>query len=98
MGGGDSALEQAPYLARLRPQGRRGAPARGLRGSKITQERAFENPKVTFLWNTVVEDLAGPAAGKVMTVPLRNVTTSALTDGLVTACSWRSGTSRTRPW
>jgi len=47
------------------------------------QERAFKNPKITFLWNTVVEDLAGPAAGNVMTVPLRNVTTGALTDGLV---------------
>ncbi len=37
------------------------------------QERAFENPKITFLWNTVVEDLPGPAAGQVMMVRLRNV-------------------------
>ena len=47
------------------------------------QERDFRNPKITFLWNTVVEDLPGPAAGKVMTVPLRNVTTGALTDAPV---------------
>jgi len=83
VGGGGSALEQALYLARLRPQGRRGAPARGLRGSKIIRERAFKNPKSTFLWNAVVEDLPGPAAGKVMTVRLRNVTTGALTDAPV---------------
>ena len=28
------------------------------------QERSFKNPKITFLWNTVVEDLAGPGGGQ----------------------------------
>jgi len=83
VGGGDSALEEALYLARL---GRRVDVVHrreALRGSKIMQERAFKNSKITFLWNTVVEDVLDPAAGKVTTVKLRNVKTGALTDAPV---------------
>jgi thioredoxin reductase (NADPH) len=83
VGGGDTALEEALYLARLGRKvdvvHRRDA----LRGSKIMQERAFKNSKITFLWNTVVEDVLDPAAGKVTTVRLRNVKTGALTDAPV---------------
>jgi thioredoxin reductase (NADPH) len=64
VGGGDSALEEALYLARLGRQGRGGAPARHLRASKIMQERAFKNPKITFLWNTVVEEMLDPTRAR----------------------------------
>jgi thioredoxin reductase (NADPH) len=83
VGGGDSALEEALYLARLGRKVDVVHRREALRGSKIMQERAFKNPKITFVWNTVVEDVLDPAAGKVTTVRLRNVKTGALTDAPV---------------
>ena len=59
VGGGDSALEEALFLARFgrtvtvihrRDQ---------LRASKIMQDRAFANGKISFRWNSVVEDILG---------------------------------------
>jgi thioredoxin reductase (NADPH) len=83
VGGGDTALEEALYLARLGRKVDVVHRREALRGSKIMQERAFKNSKITFLWNTVVEDVLDPAAGKVTTVRLRNVKTGALTDAPV---------------
>jgi thioredoxin reductase (NADPH) len=83
VGGGDSALEEALYLARLGRKVDVVHRREALRGSKIMQERAFKNSKITFLWNTVVEDVLDPAAGKVTTVKLRNVKTGVLTDAPV---------------
>jgi thioredoxin reductase (NADPH) len=51
-----------------------------LRASKIMQERAFKNPKIEFVWDSAVEDIADPALGKVTTVRLRNLKTSRLSD------------------
>jgi thioredoxin reductase (NADPH) len=89
VGGGDSALEEALYLARL---GRKVDVVHrrdSLRGSKIMQERAFKNPKIEFLWNTVVDDILDVSKGKVTAVRLKNVKTSALeerpVDGLFVA-------------
>jgi thioredoxin reductase (NADPH) len=48
-----------------------------LRASKIMQERAFANEKLTFLWNTVVEDLIGEQ--RLEGVVTRDVTTDELT-------------------
>src|SRR5678816_520329 len=79
VGGGDSAMEEALYLARLGRKVDLVHRREALRGSKIMQERAFKNPKINFVWNTVVEDVLDPAAGKVTTVKLRNVKTGALT-------------------
>ncbi|HVD71007.1 MAG TPA: FAD-dependent oxidoreductase, partial [Actinomycetota bacterium] len=71
VGGGDSALEEALYLSRLGRKVDLVHRREALRGSKIMQERAFKNPKITFVWNTVVEDVLDPSAGKVTTVKLR---------------------------
>jgi thioredoxin reductase (NADPH) len=77
VGGGDSAMEEALYLSRLgrtvQVVHRRGA----LRASKIMQERALKNPKIEFVWDTVVEDILDPARGKVTGVRLHNVKTGA---------------------
>jgi thioredoxin reductase (NADPH) len=75
VGGGDSALEEALYLARLGRTVEVVHRRESLRASKIMQERAFKNPKIDFLWNTVVEDVLDPAQGKVIAVRLRNAIT-----------------------
>ena len=59
VGGGDSALEDALYMTKFASDvvviHRRDE----LRASKIMQDRAFENPKIRFLWNTVVTEVIG---------------------------------------
>jgi len=89
VGGGDSALEEALYLARL---GRRVDVVHrrdSLRASKIMQERAQANPKISFIWDTVVERIADPTVGKVTAVGLRNLKTGEVSerkvDGLFVA-------------
>ncbi len=71
IGGGDSALEEAIFLTKFGDTvtvvHRRGE----LRASKIMQERAFANPKITFVWNSVVSAVLGEA--KVEGVKLRNL-------------------------
>ena len=79
VGGGDSALEEALYLARLGRQVEVVHRRDSLRASKIMQERAFKHPKITFLWDSVVDDITDTAAGKVTGARVRN-----LKDGTVT--------------
>ena len=59
VGGGDSALTEALFLTKFAKEvtiiHRRDA----LRGTKIYQERAFANPKIKFLWNSVVQEIKG---------------------------------------
>jgi thioredoxin reductase (NADPH) len=96
VGGGDSALEEALYLSRL---GRRVDVVHrrdALRGSKIMQERAFKNPKIEFVWDTVVDDIRDVDKGKVTSVRLKHLKTSALeerpVDGLFVAIGHQPNT------
>ncbi|HWO04317.1 MAG TPA: thioredoxin-disulfide reductase [Methylomirabilota bacterium] len=97
VGGGDSALEEALYLSRLGRKVDLVHRREALRGSKIMQERAFKNPKITFVWNTVVEDVLDPSAGKVTTVKLRNIKTGVASesqvDGLFVAIGHQPNTA-----
>jgi thioredoxin reductase (NADPH) len=97
VGGGDSALEEALYLSRLGRKVDVVHRREALRGSKIMQERAFKNSKITFLWNTVVEDVLDPDKGKVTTVRLQNIKTGARTespvDGLFVAIGHQPNTA-----
>jgi thioredoxin reductase (NADPH) len=97
VGGGDSALEEALYLARL---GRRVIVVHrreALRASKIMQDRAFAHPKIAFLWNKEIVDILDPAAGKVTAVVLRDVVTGERTehpvDGLFVAIGHQPNTA-----
>ncbi len=89
VGGGDSALEEALYLARLGRQVQVVHRRDALRASKIMQERALEHPKISFVWDSVVERIADPTVGKVRAVELRNLKTQARSeqpvDGLFVA-------------
>jgi len=77
VGGGDSAMEEALYLARLGRKVEVVHRRDSLRASKIMQERAMKHPKITFTWDTVVEDVRDPAQNKVTAVGLRNLKTGA---------------------
>ena len=73
VGGGDSAMEEAGFLTKFASKvtliHRRDA----LRASKIMQQRAFDNPKIEFAWNSVVIDVVGGT--KVEALALRDTVT-----------------------
>jgi thioredoxin reductase (NADPH) len=71
VGGGDSALEEAIFLTRFGSKVTVIHRRKELRASKIMQDRAFSNPKIDFLWDTVVTDVIGD--GKLSGVRVRNV-------------------------
>ena len=97
VGGGDSALEEALYLARLGRKVQVVHRRDALRASKIMQDRAFKNPKIEFMWDTAVEDVLDPAQGKVTGVRLRNLKSGAQwqaqVDGLFVAIGHDPNTS-----
>jgi thioredoxin reductase (NADPH) len=83
VGGGDTALEEASYLtnhaSRVTIIHRRNE----LRASKAMQDRVKKNPKIDFLWNTVIDEVIGvkDAGPKKMTgLKLRDVKTGAITE------------------
>jgi thioredoxin reductase (NADPH) len=81
VGGGNTAVEEAIYLTnharRVTLVHRRDT----LRAEKILQDRLFRNPKIDFIWDSVVEEILGePEPPSVTGVRLRNVRTGALTE------------------
>jgi thioredoxin reductase (NADPH) len=77
VGGGDSAMEEALYLSRLGRKVEVVHRRDTLRASKIMQERALKNPKISFTFDTVVDDVLDAKQGKVTSVRLRNLKTGA---------------------
>ena len=76
VGGGDSAVEEAMFLSRFAATVTIIHRRDELRASKIMQDRAHENPKIKFIWNTVVEDILGESS--VEGLALRNLLTKSL--------------------
>lgn len=71
VGGGDTALEEATFLTRYASHVTVAHRRDSLRASKIMQDRAFKNPKISFIWDTEVVDVLGDDA--VTGLRLRNV-------------------------
>jgi|Deesub1362B_J571_1020462.scaffolds.fasta_scaffold02174_5 thioredoxin reductase (NADPH) len=59
VGGGDTAVEEGIYLAKFARKVHIVHRRDRLRASALIQKRAFENPKVDFIWSTVVESIEG---------------------------------------
>ncbi len=75
VGGGDTAIEEATYLTKFASKVTVAHRRDELRASKIMQERAIANPKVEFLWDTVVEEILGSREKGVHGARVRNVKT-----------------------
>lgn len=73
VGGGDSAVEEGTYLTQFANKVTIIHRRDQLRAQQILQDRAFKNDKVDFIWDTVVEEIAGENA--VETVRLKNTKT-----------------------
>ena len=59
VGGGDSAVEESEYLAKLVNNVNIVHRRNQLRAQKILQDRAFANDKIGFTWNTIVTEIVG---------------------------------------
>lgn len=77
VGGGDSAVEEAMYLTKFARKVTIIHRRNELRAAKSIQEKAFKNPKINFLWDTVVDELHGDGILSGMTV--KNTKTGELT-------------------
>jgi thioredoxin reductase (NADPH) len=73
VGGGDSAMEEATFLARFARTVTVIHRRDELRASKIMQQRAFDNPKISFLWDSEPIDVMGE--DKMTGLVVRNVKT-----------------------
>ena len=73
VGGGDTAMEESTFLTKFASKVHVVHRRDQLRASKVMQERAFNNPKIDFIWDTVVEEIQGVEEGEVKGVRLRNV-------------------------
>jgi thioredoxin reductase (NADPH) len=73
VGGGDSAMEEAIFLTKFASKVTVVHRRDQLRASKIMQDRAFDNPKIEFVWDSVLTEIFGD--GKVAGVRLKNVKT-----------------------
>jgi len=84
VGGGDSALEEGLFLTRFASSVTIVHRRDSLRAGKVLQNRAFNDPKVSFVWNSTLTDIKGE--GKVTSVGLKNIvtgeTSNLVTDGV----------------
>jgi len=75
VGGGDSAVEEACFLTKFATRVTIVHRRDKLRASKIMQQRALNNPKIDFLWDSAIEEILGVEDKKVRGARLRNLKT-----------------------
>ena len=95
VGGGDSAMEEANFLTKFATKVYVVHRRDKLRASKIMQDRAMKNEKISFIWNSVVQDVLGDDI--VTGVRLKNLITGTTTTlpcaGVFVAIGHRPNTS-----
>ena len=74
VGGGDTAMEESTYLAKIVNHVTLIHRRDTLRASKVMQERARNNPKISFMWDSAVEEVVGDGKGMTGAV-VRNLKT-----------------------
>jgi thioredoxin reductase (NADPH) len=72
VGGGDTAMEEAVFLTRFASHVSVVHRRDSLRASKIMQDKAFSNPKISFEWNTEIEEIRDAGKGEVTAAALLN--------------------------
>lgn len=75
VGGGDSAMEEAMFLTKFAKKVYLVHRRDQLRASKIMQQKAFNNMKIEFIWDTIITDILDSKQKKVTGVQLQNVKT-----------------------
>ncbi len=80
VGGGDSALEEAIFLTRYASKVSIVHRRKALRASKIMQDKAMANPKIQFIWDSMIQDIYEVGAKTVKGVKLLNVNTREVVD------------------
>ncbi len=75
VGGGDAAIEEATFLTRFASKITVIHRRDELRAARAMQKKAFENKKIEFAWDSVVEEILDMEQGKVTAVVLKNVKT-----------------------
>jgi len=75
VGGGDSAMEEAIFLTKFASHVTVIHRREALRASKIMQDKAFANPKISFEWNTEVHEVGSGGSGSVTHLVLYNTKT-----------------------
>ncbi|HEY7876549.1 MAG TPA: thioredoxin-disulfide reductase [Actinomycetota bacterium] len=75
VGGGDSAMEEATFLTKFASKVTVVHRRDSLRASKIMQQRAIDNPKIDFVWDSVISEISGN--GKVAGARIKNLKTGA---------------------
>lgn len=79
VGGGDTALEEADFLTKFATKVTIIHRRHELRASKAMQQRAMDNPKIAWIWDTAIEDFIDDGKGKMSAVKLKNLKTGDVT-------------------
>ena len=97
VGGGDSAMEEAIYLTRFASKVTVVHRRDTLRASKIMQDKAFDNSKIEFVWDSEVAEVQAGDRGEVSGITIRNLKTGHLSklplDGVFIAIGHTPNTS-----
>jgi thioredoxin reductase (NADPH) len=80
VGGGDTAMEDATFITKFASKVNIVHRRDTLRASKIMQERAFKNPKISFVWDSTIDEIHDVAKNTVTGVTLRNLKTDKRTE------------------
>jgi len=95
VGGGDTALEEANFLANIVRKVTVIHRRDKLRASQILQDRAVKNPRISFIWDSTIDDVLGD--NKVTGVKIQNLQTGntsvVQTDGVFVAIGYEPNTS-----